>query len=278
MLRLEQAARPDTANRTKSAPYRAGDSTKKARASQEDKQVAQRKQHTDETGGRTTRLLAGLIVALSLLFVALQYRSGENDLADMTDDTADIENDVELMPQQRRDDMIAAVLPQKEQKSITADIKKVDKPTGQEVPEKLEQAAGGDDTGKAAETEQNSADDEAQTAQPVATDMHDNPLNFRIVEQLPEFPGGMVELMKWITRNLRYPPSAQRQKIQGKVVVAFIIGKDGSVSEIKVTQKADPTLDREAMRVIRMMPKWKPGEMNGKPCATYFCIPVNFKL
>ena len=108
--------------------------------------------------------------------------------------------------------------------------------------------------------------------------MNDNPLNFRVVEKLPEFPGGMVEFMKWITKNLRYPKAAQQQKIQGKVMVAFIIGKDGTVSEIKVTKKVHPLLDAEALRVMKMMPKWKPGEDKGKPCLTYFCIPVNFVL
>ena len=125
------------------------------------------------------------------------------------------------------------------------------------------------------------ADDSSNetTAQaPVATDMNDNPLNFRIVEKLPEFPGGMVEFRKWITSNLRYPQAARDQKIQGKVVVGFIIGKDGTVSELKVVHKADPLLDAEALRVLKRMPKWKPGEDKGKPCLTYFCIPVNFVL
>ena len=121
---------------------------------------------------------------------------------------------------------------------------------------------------------------ESQTAalSPVAVDEDDNPLNFQVIERLPEFPGGMVEFMKWLTKNLSYPVIAQQQKIQGKVLVSFIINKDGTISSPKVVKSVSPELDREALRVIRIMPKWKPGEDHGKPCRTYFCIPVVFKL
>lgn len=84
--------------------------------------------------------------------------------------------------------------------------------------------------------------------------------------------------MKWLTKNLSYPVIAQQQKIQGKVLVSFIINKDGTISSPKVVKSVSPELDREALRVIRIMPKWKPGEDHGKPCRTYFCIPVVFKL
>jgi protein TonB len=84
--------------------------------------------------------------------------------------------------------------------------------------------------------------------------------------------------MKWLTRNLKYPASAQQQKIEGRVVVSFIINKDGTTSDIKVTKSATPVLDREALRVIRMMPKWKAGEDHGKPCRTMMAIPVVFAL
>ena len=119
---------------------------------------------------------------------------------------------------------------------------------------------------------------ERPEAAPVAVDEDDNPLNFQVIERLPEFPGGMVEFMKWLTKNLSYPVIAQQQKIQGKVLVSFIINKDGTISSPKVVKSVSPELDREALRVIRIMPKWKPGEDHGKPCRTYFCIPVVFKL
>ena len=120
------------------------------------------------------------------------------------------------------------------------------------------------------------ADD--NTPAPVAVDMGDNPLNFRIVEQLPEFPGGMSAFVKWLTDNLRYPPVAQRQKIQGRVVISFVINRDGSICDLKVAHSVNPILDNEALRVARMMPRWKPGIDKNRPCRTLFAIPVEFKL
>ena len=98
------------------------------------------------------------------------------------------------------------------------------------------------------------------------------------MEALPEFPGGMVEFMKWLTKNLRYPTYAHQQRIEGKVVVSFIVNTDGSIAEVKLARSVDPLLDREALRVIRMMPKWKPGIQNNRPCRTMFAVPVVFKL
>ena len=98
------------------------------------------------------------------------------------------------------------------------------------------------------------------------------------MEELPQFPGGAVEMMKWLTKNLIYPESAQRRKKQGRVVVQFDINTNGKVSDIKVIKSVDPQLDREALRVIRMMPDWKPGVQNDKPCRTRVVIPVWFRL
>jgi protein TonB len=99
-----------------------------------------------------------------------------------------------------------------------------------------------------------------------------------VVEQLPEFPGGAVALMKWLTQNLRYPDAARRRKLQGRVVTQFIVNADGSLSDLKVDEPVDPQLDREALRVLRMMPAWKAGNQDGKPCRTMVCIPIVFKL
>ncbi|MBR6601600.1 MAG: TonB family protein [Bacteroidaceae bacterium] len=101
---------------------------------------------------------------------------------------------------------------------------------------------------------------------------------FYIVEQAPEFPGGMGELMKFLQRNVKYPTAAQQAGIQGKVVVEFTVKKDGSVADIKVIRSVNPELDAEAMRVISVMPKWKPGEQRGTPVDARFDLPINFHL
>ncbi len=120
--------------------------------------------------------------------------------------------------------------------------------------------------------------DAPPTIPPVAVDEDDNPLNFRIVEQLPEYPGGMAALVQWLTRNIIYPQEARKHNIQGRVVVSFIINADGSLSDIHLTKTAHFLLDREALRVAKLMPKWKPGIANNKPCRTLFAIPIEFKI
>ena len=243
--------------------------------------MAKMKIHIDYTANRTTGVLLGLVFALTLLFVALEWRSGGPQMFDDMDVDSDPSFDPELLARQQQKDMIAYLKPGTTPKAVTEKIKAVDEQPQMEMPTKMDQPNGDADDGKGVGNAGQAADDSSNetTAQaPVATDMNDNPLNFRIVEKLPEFPGGMVEFMKWITSNLRYPQAARDQKIQGKVVVGFIIGKDGTVSELKVVHKADPLLDAEALRVLKKMPKWKPGEDKGKPCLTYFCIPVNFVL
>jgi protein TonB len=128
------------------------------------------------------------------------------------------------------------------------------------------------------DVELKTVDEVENPEQPTVVDMELNPLNFRVVEELPEFPGGATELMKWLTKNLRYPVTAQQRKVQGKVVAQFIVNTDGSISNIELVTRVDPSLDREALRVLRMMPQWKAGKQNDKPCRTQVCIPIVFKL
>lgn len=98
------------------------------------------------------------------------------------------------------------------------------------------------------------------------------------VEQQAEYPGGMQALMKWLSANIRYPESAQKNNVQGRVVVKFIVEKDGSISNAQVIRSVDRDLDNEALRVVSMMPKWAPGKNGGIPVRSYFTIPVNFRL
>ena len=99
-----------------------------------------------------------------------------------------------------------------------------------------------------------------------------------IPEVLPEYPGGMGELMKYLSMNLRYPKEAQAKGIQGRVVVQFVVNKDGSITDSKVVKAVDPQLDAEALRVVNAMPNGTPGKQKGEPVRTQFTIPVSFKL
>lgn len=101
---------------------------------------------------------------------------------------------------------------------------------------------------------------------------------FVAVEQQPEFPGGTAALMKWLGNNVRYPQMALENGISGRVIVKFVVEKDGSVSGVTLVRGVDKDLDREAIRVVKSMPKWQPGKNNGQAVRCYFNLPVNFKL
>lgn len=101
---------------------------------------------------------------------------------------------------------------------------------------------------------------------------------FVAVEQPAEFPGGQAAMMKWLSNNIRYPESAQQNGISGRVVVKFVVERDGSVSSPTIVKGVDRDLDQEALRVVKRMPKWQPGKNNGQPVRSYFNLPVTFRL
>lgn len=101
---------------------------------------------------------------------------------------------------------------------------------------------------------------------------------FESVEQMPAFPGGDAALYKYISEHLRYPSVAQENNIQGRVVVQFVVTKTGSVGEVKVVRSKDPDLDKEAVRVVKTLPKFIPGKMNGQAVNVWFTLPITFKL
>ena len=101
---------------------------------------------------------------------------------------------------------------------------------------------------------------------------------FMVAEQMPEFPGGMKELLKFLQENVKYPENAMKNNVQGRVIVQFVVEKDGTPTEFKVLRSVDPDLDAEALRVMKAMPKWKPGMQKGQVVRVKFTVPVSFKL
>ena len=101
---------------------------------------------------------------------------------------------------------------------------------------------------------------------------------FQVVEEMPQFPGGMGEAMKFLAKNMKYPVAAQQAKIEGRVIVQFVVERDGSVSDVKVMRGVSPELDAEAIRVVSMMPKWIPGKQRGKAVAVKYTMPIIFRL
>lgn len=105
-----------------------------------------------------------------------------------------------------------------------------------------------------------------------------NDMVFDVVEVMPQFPGGQIAMMKYIMENMKYPKQAMKEGIQGRVAVRFIVEKDGSISDVKPILSVHPLLNKEAVRVVKSMPKWTPGKQNGKPVRVRFNLPIMFKL
>lgn len=101
---------------------------------------------------------------------------------------------------------------------------------------------------------------------------------YDVVEQMPSFPGGPAALLQYLNNNIRYPKVAEANGIQGRVTVQFVVEKDGSISGVKTMKSAEPSLDHEAERIVKSMPKWNPGKSNGSPVRVKYFVPVVFRL
>lgn len=117
-------------------------------------------------------------------------------------------------------------------------------------------------------------------AMPVIEEENEEEANevFVIVEEMPQFPGGDLALRQWIASNIKYPVIAAENGIQGRVFVQFVVNTDGSITDVRVARGVDPSLDQEAIRVVRTLPKWKPGKQRGKPVRVSYTVPINFQL
>ena len=217
---------------------------------------------------RVQGFLLGLIVVLATLFVALEWNSSDSSWA-FFDDDDDLEAEMELEPLKRNPDEIPMMIPQEEkvEKQESEQLRVVD----EDVELSLEISS-------PEQVETPKPEEVAEEEKPQVVDMYDEPIDFRVVEDLPQFPGGASEFMKWLTKNLKYPASAQQRKVKGKVVAQFIVNKDGSVSDLEVIEHLDNACDQEVLRVLRMMPREQEGVMEAKPCRTKVCITVVFNL
>lgn len=101
---------------------------------------------------------------------------------------------------------------------------------------------------------------------------------FDVVEQMPSFPGGPSALFEYLSKNIKYPVVAEENGVQGRVIVTFVVERDGSITDVKVAKSVDPSLDKEATRVVKSMPHWIPGKQNGSAVRVKYTVPVTFKL
>ena len=230
-------------------------------------------QRADIDQRRTTGFLLGLVFVLSLFYVSLEWNSSDSDCDINPIDLDELMHESDLVPMSNEEltDRI-----EEKQHAVKAEQLHVVDDQVELQPDDVEPAVEGEgDDDEQLLKELQEEDDKALASLNIDPN---NPLNFHIVEDLPKYPGGAVEFMKWLTRNLQYPAAARSRKTQGKVVAVFYVEKDGSITGINVTQSLSPECDREALRVLRKMPNWEPGIQNDQPCRTKVCIPIVFKL
>lgn len=213
---------------------------------------------------RNTYILMGLVLGISLLFFAFEW-STETSKLDETMIVQDVlaEEDIEIT---RRDPTPPPPPPPPE-------------PDAPEVIEVVEEKV---------EVRMDIRVEDDQTQRQVQTYVPPPPPKpkveevtdevFVVVEEQPEFPGGQSAMTKFLYDNIRYPIIAQENGIQGRVICNFVVERDGSITDVQVVRGVDPSLDKEAVRVIGQMPRWKPGKQRGAPVRVRFTLPVVFRL
>ena len=215
---------------------------------------------------KSTWLLVGYVIVLAFMFIAFEWteRDVKIDTSQAVTDLV-FEEEIEIPITEQPEQLPP---PPQEAPSIAETLTIVDDDTEVEETE----IASTEETGEAMEikyvapTVEEEEDPEEQTI-------------FEVVEQMPEYPnGGMAGLMQFLSKNIKYPTIAQENGTQGRVTVQFVVNKDGSIVDAKVLRGVDPYLDKEALRVINSMPKWKPGMQRGKPVRVKYTVPVTFKL
>ena len=221
----------------------------------------------DLEGGIGMSILMGMIVGLAVLFVGFEWGTKDVQVVSADEGVADIiaEEEIEIT----RPENTPPPPPPPPAPAVAEVLTVVE----DDVELEQQDIVSSEDDATAAQTETFVApvveeEEEEESAQQI----------FTVVEKQPEFPGGTAELFKYLSKAIKYPVIAQENGIQGRVVCSFVVNRDGSIVDIQVMRGVDPSLDKEAIRVISEMQKWKPGEQRGKPVRVRFILPVQFRL
>ena len=204
----------------------------------------------------------GMIVSLIIAWLAFEHKSYDKR-----------EIDPSLLRQTEvLDEEMVEITKQEEQKPQPVEVPK--QTTQLEI---VEDDVEVEDIEINAEVEQNEVIEEYVAPEVVEDEVVEQEI-FKIVEEMPSFPGGEAKLMEYVAKNVKYPQIARETGIQGRVFVNFVVEPDGSVSNVTVLRGIGGGCDEEAMRVVKNMPKWKPGKQRGKPVRVQYMLPVNFRL
>ena len=213
---------------------------------------------------KSTWMLIGYVIVLAFMFIAFEWTKRDIKI-DTSQALTDLYFEEEMVPSTEQEEKVAPPPPEVAPINETLEIVADDADVEETV------IASSEETGKAVEVK--------YVPVTVVEEEPEEQTIFEVVEQMPEFPnGGMAGLMQFLSKNIKYPTIAQENGTQGRVTVQFVVNKDGSIVDAKVIRGVDPYLDKEALRVIGTMPKWKPGMQRGKPVRVKYTVPVMFRL
>jgi len=213
---------------------------------------------------KLTFLLIGLVSVLMICYVAINWTKEEVEKYEVVNEEMNFEDELEI--------------------DQTTQDEKPEPPAPEVIQEVQELQIVDDDvqTESIEVTSEDNQQEEVVIHAPVEIEEkeeeEDEQTIFVVVETMPEFPGGQQALFKYLNESVKYPVIAQENNVQGRVIVQFVVEKDGSVTDVQVVRSVDSSLDKEAKRVISSMPKWKPGKQRGKAVRVKYTVPVNFKL
>ncbi|MCQ2083260.1 MAG: energy transducer TonB [Bacteroidaceae bacterium] len=216
--------------------------------------------------GKSTALLMGFVFAFSVMFIALEWtQRDKEEEGEIYGAVREVTLDDELIPITLPEKKVVPPPPASVSKADIIDIVENDAEIEETVIASLED-----------QTEFIDISELEEIAVEPEPEVDDTP--FMIVEDMPEFPGGQEALLKYLSSHIKYPSTCRENNIQGRVVLQFIVNKDGSIVDVEVIKAVNPLMDKEAVRVVQGMPKWKAGSQRGKPVRVKYTLPVNFRL
>ena len=226
-------------------------------------------------GDKLIYALMGFVFVLSLCYVALEWTNTEVTKYEQADQDFQIEEELDI--QQTSPEMTPPP-PPPPAPEVVQEVEVLNVVEDDVKTESIEFSAEDNNTVVEIVEVKEEVKEEVKVEEDKREEVEENVV-FKVVETMPSFPGGDAALMKFISDNVRYPAIAQENGIQGRAICQFTVEKDGSITDIQILRSAgDETLDKEAKRVIKSMPKWSPGKQRGKAVRVSYTIPINFRL
>ena len=212
---------------------------------------------------KSTWLLVGYVIVLAFMFVAFEWTKRDIKI-DTSQAITDVFFEEEIIPITEQPEQVTPPPPEAPAIAETLTI--------------VEDDADVEETAIVSSEELNQAVEIKYVPVAVEEEEPEEQTIFEVVENMPDFPGGQAALMQYLAKNIKYPTIAQENGTQGRVIVQFVVNRDGSIVDAKVLRGVDPYLDKEAIRVISSMPKWTPGVHKGKKVRVKYTVPVSFRL